>query len=78
MTIETSRDPKIRHNAALAYSFIYRDDLASGIRRARQAWSNSKTAPGREHLRTLVDLLLDDCKGRGTKEAEECKTALEN
>jgi hypothetical protein len=76
-TIEDSHDSKIRHNATLAYSSIYRDDLASGIRRAREQESHSNSVSGREHLRNLVDVLLQQCNGRLAKEAEECKNAVE-
>ncbi len=76
VAIERSHDLTIRRNATLAYNLIYRDDLASGIRRVERDESRSNSAVGRQHLRDLLTLLLQDCNGRTREEAEGCKNAV--
>ena len=74
-TIQTSESQKIRENAAKAYMFIYRDDLAKGIRLLRKEELRSKDSSNRQRLSNALRMLVNECDGRAKKEAQECRSA---
>jgi hypothetical protein len=73
--IKAGESLKIRENAARAYMFVYRDDLASGIRLLKKEQVTVGSADDRRRLNDALQMLVDDCNGRGEKEAEACKDA---
>jgi hypothetical protein len=70
--IQTGSSPTIQRNAFLAYLFVYRDDLASGIRILRDQAALSKTEDVRRRLNEDRRTLIEACKARGGSEAEAC------
>ncbi len=75
--IQAGESSKIRENAANTYMFVYRDDLASGIRLLKKEELLVQSADARSRLRDAVQMLVDACNGRGGKEAEQCKNTAE-
>jgi hypothetical protein len=73
--IEEGGSSKLQENATLAYMFVYRDDLASGIRLLKKEELTSQTADHLRRLKGALQMLINDCKGRSEKESEECKNA---
>jgi hypothetical protein len=61
----------------LAYLFVYRDDLASGIRRLRREQLTDGKADDRRRLHEALQMLINACSGRSEKEANDCRTAAE-
>jgi len=74
-TIQTSESQKIRENAAKAYMYIYRDDLAKGIRLLRKEQLRSKDSSSRRKLSDALRMLANACEGRTRQEAQACRNA---
>jgi hypothetical protein len=74
-TIENSSTPLAERNASLTFSYIYRDDLAAGIRRLKQEQAIA-TPVGRSRLAAVIQMLADFCGRRTRDEALNCKKEL--
>jgi hypothetical protein len=74
-TIQTSESQKTRENAAKAYMYIYRDDLAKGIRLLRKEQLRSKDSSSRRKLSDALRMLVNACEGRTKQEAQACRNA---
>jgi hypothetical protein len=73
--IQASESSTIRENAAKTYMFVYRDDLASGIRLLRRKELIAKSADARRRLTDALRMLMDACDSRNEQEAQPCKDA---
>ena len=74
-TIQQGKSPLVRQNAAKAYQSIYRDDLASGIRLARNEALAAASVEGQRRLQKTLETLASDCRGRSEEEAQACTAA---
>jgi hypothetical protein len=73
--IQASESSTIRENAAKTYMFVYRDDLASGIRQLKKQEMIVKSADARRRLSSTLKMLADACSGRSEAEAQLCNNA---
>lgn len=76
--IKNGKTPITRHNAALAYLFIYRDNLAAGLKGLKNEQLKSTVAQDRTRIGDALGLLSDACTGRSDAEAQECKRVIES
>lgn len=74
--IQSPNSQKTERNATLTYLFVYRDDLAEGIRNLKQQ-ENVSQDPRRTRLAEAEKVLLDACKARGKPAEQECNVAAE-
>jgi hypothetical protein len=75
--IQIGKTPVARQNAAKAYLFVYRDDLAMGIRILKREELIAKSESDRAGLREALKILTDDCRSRAEQDAESCKSATQ-
>jgi hypothetical protein len=73
--IEDSDSETVQRNASLTYSFIYRDDLADGIRNLQQEQATASVR-GHSRLSNVIQMLSGFCKNRTRDEALKCDKAL--
>jgi hypothetical protein len=73
--IRHGASPLLRRNATLAFLFVYRDDLASGIRLLKKEERTATTTDDRQRLNQSLEKLFEACAARLGKEAQECKKA---
>lgn len=73
--IQLTASPTIRENAQKTYLFVYRDDLASGIRQIKQAERAASSVEARRKLQVTMQMLMDACNGRPEHDAQLCKDA---
>jgi hypothetical protein len=71
--IQDSESSIIRQNAAKTYMFVYRDDLASGIRQLKREESIAKSADALRRLSKARKMLVDTCNG--LNQQKSCKDA---
>jgi|SRR5712671_2478927 len=73
--IQDSESSTIRQNASRTYMFVYRDDLASGIRQLRKEKLIARSAAARRRLSDALQMLMDACNNRGEQEARACNNS---
>jgi len=70
------RSELAQHHAAVAYLFVYRDDLAGGIRLLQRQEKIASSELARQRLSTTIQMLKEDCDGRTPKEVRACRTVV--
>lgn len=71
--IEGSDSQTIRQNASNTFMFVYRDDLAAGIRQLKKEQQAAKSADTRHRLNEALEMMLEACNSRSEQEARACK-----
>jgi HEAT repeat protein len=71
--IQEVKSPRAVENAIQAYEYIYRDDLASGIRGLQTAELLAKTDNQRRRLLEARQKLIEACNSGDEEEAQKCK-----
>jgi len=73
--VQNGRLPKLFENAWKTYEYVYRDDLASGIRELQAAMALAESEGERRRLENACQKLAEACKSGGKAEAQACETA---